>query len=68
MKTKMFLITFIAIAMSACSESKSVTKVDKSIYYDDNGFTIRKIRVDSVDYVVVRDYMSGGVSITKHSK
>ena len=54
--------------MSACSESKSVTKVDKSIYYDDNGFTIRKIRVDSVDYIVAKDYMSGGVAITKHSK
>lgn len=64
----MFLIAFIAIAISACSESKSVTKVDKSVYYDDNSLTVRKIRVDSVDYVVVRDYMSGGVSITKHSK
>lgn len=64
----MFLIAFIAIAISSCSESKSVTKVDKSVYYDDNGFVIRKIRVDSVDYVVARDYMSGGVAIIKHSK
>ena len=68
MKTKMFLIAFVAIAISACSESKSVTKVDKSVYHDGNGFRLKKIRVDSIDYVVVKDYMSGGVAIIRHSK
>ena len=64
----MFLIAFVAIAISACSISKSVTKVDKSVYHDYNGFRLKKIRVDSVDYVVLKDYISGGVGIIRHSK
>lgn len=72
MTYKMFLIVLIAIGfaivINACShvEYKTDNKPDSLSYYK-NGLAVRKIRVDSIDYVVVTNYQSG-ISIIKHSK
>jgi hypothetical protein len=69
MKSKLFLIVFIAIAIIGCSESESqvIEKVDRSIYYHKDGVTVTKVKVDSIEYVVVKNFQSG-IAIIRHSK
>jgi len=66
---KIFLIAFIIIAMSACSEgeSKLNQKTNQQSLSYESGVNVRKVRVDSIDYIVVTNYGSG-VAIIRHSK
>jgi outer membrane lipoprotein SlyB len=69
MKTKMFLIAFVAIAMVACNEKEiraNKQANQQSLSYE-SGVNVRKVRVDSIDYIVVTNYGSG-VAIIRHSK
>ena len=73
MKTKMFLIAFVAIVMVACNEKEirankqaNQQANQQSLSYE-SGVNVRKVRVDSIDYIVVTNYGSG-VAIIRHSK
>jgi hypothetical protein len=65
---KIFLIAFIFMAFIGCEESKYKHEVkphDNS--YLGNGVYVRKVTMDSIDYVVVTNYQSG-IAIIRHSK
>ena len=66
---KIFLIAFITVAMIACSESKPKAnqKTNQQSLSYESGVNVRKVRVDSIDYIVVTNYGSG-VAIIRHSK
>lgn len=58
------LITFLSIfILTSCDDVKNQTK-DETYIHDSFGYGVFKLRVDSVDYVIVRSPQ--GIAIIKH--
>jgi outer membrane lipoprotein SlyB len=66
---RLFLMAFVAIGIVGCNESEIKTNQQtnqQSLSYE-SGVNVRKVRVDSIDYIVLTNYGSG-VAIIRHSK
>ena len=63
------ILIFVSIMVLSCSESKNNTteQIDSSIYYNKGGITVRKVKVDSIEYIIVKNFQHG-ISIIRHSK
>lgn len=67
---KIFLLLAVTSLFSCSSskeEKKQINNINKEILYDDMFTEVSKMRVDSIQYIVVRTG-SGGVAIIRHSK
>jgi hypothetical protein len=56
-----------------CSSNKKEnqemqTKSENTVYIPISMLRVHKIKIDSIEYIIVKDFGSGGVAITKHSK
>jgi hypothetical protein len=43
-------------------------KSENTVYIPISMLRVHKIKIDSIEYIIVKDFGSGGVAITKHSK
>ena len=63
------ILIFVSITILSCSESKiNITEqLNPSIYYSDGKITIRKVKIDSAEYIIINNH-TRGIAIVRHSK
>jgi hypothetical protein len=69
---KYITLLSIFLIIGCGSNKKDNQKLDENskntVYIPISMLRVHKIKIDSITYIIVKDFGSGGVAITKHSK
>lgn len=64
--TLLCILLIIGCNSNEKDNEKLYEKSENTFYIPISGLRVHKIKIDSIEYIIVKDFGSGGVAITKH--